>query len=215
MISVSSVLTKNIIKSGEANENINKERGKAVVYISELFIPSCSLKIRQQIWKFCFVKKKSVNSKEIAWIRIHFHKCGSSIRICSQIKWILSTVKWVGSLLKWLEMSIEQVTSEENQRMKKLFFKNLDLEISISYLSDKTLRWTVVNRICHLKKCTVPLIKNTLRCWMWENTLRIGKISVSWICHGWDGELLLLLQDAQIHLVPHHQVVLILVVIPE
>jgi len=35
MISVSSVLTKNIIKSGEANENINKERGKAVVYISE------------------------------------------------------------------------------------------------------------------------------------------------------------------------------------
>ena len=230
MISVSSVLTKNIIKSGEANENINKERGKAVVYISEWFISSCSLKIRQQIWKFCFVKKKSVNSKEIAWIRIpfhkcgsriririHFHKCGSSIRIRSQIKWILSTVKWVGSLLKWLEMSIEQVTSEENQRMKKLFFKNLDLEISISYLSDKTLRWTVVNRICHLKKCTVPLIKNTLRCWMWENTLRIGKISVSWICHGWDGELLLLLllQDAQIHLVPHHQVVLILVVIPE
>ena len=28
MISVSSVLTKNIIKSGEANENIIKERGK-------------------------------------------------------------------------------------------------------------------------------------------------------------------------------------------
>ena len=177
MISVSSVLTKNIIKSGEANENINKERGKAVVYISEWFISSCSIKIRQQIWKFCFIKKKSVNSKEIAWIRIHFHKCGSriqfhkcesSIRIRSQIKWILSTVKWLGSLLKWLEMSIEQVTSEENQRMKKLFFKNLYLEISISYLSDKTLRWTVVNRIRHFKKCTVPLIKNTLWCWMYS-----------------------------------------------
>ena len=51
---------------------------------------SFSIKIRQRIWKFCFVKD-SVNFKEITWIRIHFFRICIRIRIRIEIKRILST----------------------------------------------------------------------------------------------------------------------------
>ena len=102
-----------IHESGSKGQNINQKLPKKnllskpkselfkkkIIKMSWFLNGSSSFSIKKaekkrQIWKFCFVKKNSVNFKAITWIwiRIHFFfQCGSRIRIRIRINWILST----------------------------------------------------------------------------------------------------------------------------